>query len=76
MFCSYHIFIFWFLVFWTLWLHNFLSVFFRLGHLALQNENKDYVIFSYFRNFVDKSDQKPKIKNGMKTRNQALRAWF
>ena len=39
--------------------------FFRLAHLALQNVNKDYVIFLYFRNFVDKSDQKPKTKNGM-----------
>ena len=27
--------------------------------------SKDYVIFSYFRNFVAKSDQKPKTKNGM-----------
>ena len=32
-------------------------------HLALQNVNKDYVIFSYFCNFVAKSDQKPKAKN-------------
>ena len=38
---------------------------FCLAHLALQNVNKDYVIFSYFRNFVAKSDQKPKTKNGM-----------
>ena len=35
--------------------------FFRLAaHLALQNVNKYYVIFSYFRHFVAKSDQKPK----------------
>ena len=27
--------------------------------------NIDYVIFLYFRNFVDKSDQKPKTNNGM-----------
>jgi len=40
----------------------FFPVFF---HLALQNVNKDYVIFLYFRNFVAKSDQKPKTKNGM-----------
>ena len=39
--------------------------FFCLAHLALQNVNKDYVIFSYFRNFVAKSDKKPKTKNGM-----------
>ena len=39
--------------------------FFRPVHLALQNVNKDYVIFSYFRNFAAKSDQKPKTKNGM-----------
>ena len=38
---------------------------FPLARLALQNENKDYVIFSYFRNFVAKSDQKQKKKNGM-----------
>jgi hypothetical protein len=31
----------------------------------LQNVNKDYVIFSYFCNFIAKSDQKPKTKNGM-----------
>ena len=40
-------------------------VFFRLAHLALQNANKDYVIVLYFSNFVAKSDQKPKMKNGM-----------
>ena len=39
--------------------------FFCLAHLALQNVNKNYVIFSYFHNFVAKSDQKPKTKNGM-----------
>ena len=43
----------------------FFPVFFRLAHLALQNVNKDYVIFSNSRNFVAKSDQKPKTKNGM-----------
>jgi hypothetical protein len=47
-------------------LRDFLSVFFRLAHLAFQNVNKDYVIVLYFRNFVAKSDQKPKKKNGMK----------
>ena len=46
-------------------MRDFLSVFFRLAYLALQNVTKDYVIFSYFRNFVTKSDQKPKTKNGM-----------
>ena len=39
----------------------FFSVSFRLAYLALQIVNKDYVIFSYFRNFVTKSDQKPKM---------------
>ena len=43
----------------------FSFLFFRLAHLALQNVNKDYVIFLYFRNFVGKSDQKPKTKNLM-----------
>ena len=38
--------------------------FFCLAHLALQNVNKDYIIFSYFRNFVAKNDQNPKTKNG------------
>ena len=47
-------------------LRDFLSIFFRLAHLALQYVNKDYVIFSYFHNFVAKSDQKPKTNNGMK----------
>ena len=36
----------------------------RLAHLVLQNVNKDYAIFSYFRNFFAKSDQKPKTKMG------------
>ena len=36
----------------------FFLVFFHIAHLALQNVNKDYVIFSYFCNFVAKSDQK------------------
>ena len=44
---------------------DFLSVFSCLAHLTLQNVNKDYVIFSYFGNFVTKSDQKLKTKNGM-----------
>ena len=65
MFCSSHIFVFCFLVFWSLLLRDFLSIFFRLTHLALQNVNKDYVIFLYFWNFIAKSDQKPKTKNGM-----------
>jgi hypothetical protein len=46
-------------------LRDFLSGFSRLAHLALQNINKYYVIFSHFRNFVAKSDQKPKTKNGV-----------
>ena len=29
----------------------YLSLFFLLAHLVLQNVNKDYVIFLYFRNF-------------------------
>ena len=41
---------------------DFLSGFYRL---ALQNVKRDYVIFSYFRNLVDKSDQKLKTKFGM-----------
>ena len=43
----------------------FFLVFSCLAHLPLQNGNKDYVIFSYFHNFITKSDQKPKTKNGM-----------
>ena len=39
----------------------FFPFFSRLAHLALQNVNKDYVIVSYFRNLVAKSDQKPKM---------------
>ena len=39
--------------------------FFCLAHFALQNVNKDYVIFLCFCNFITKSDQKPKTKNGM-----------
>ena len=62
MFRSFHIFVFWFLVFWSIKLRDFLSIFFRLAHLALQN--KDYEIFLYFVT-SPKSDQKPKMKNGM-----------
>ena len=36
-----------------------------LAHLALQNVNKDYAIFLYFHKFIAKSDQKPKMENGM-----------
>ena len=61
MFCSFHIFVFWFLVTLVAW---FSFHFFCLAHLALQNVNKDYVIFPNFLNFA-KSDQKPKTKNGM-----------
>ena len=43
----------------------FFPFFPRLAHLALQKVNKNYVIFSYFHNFIAKSDQKPKTKNGM-----------
>ena len=42
-----------------------LRFFYCLAYLALQNVNKHYVIFLYFHNFVAKSDQKPKTKNGM-----------
>ena len=41
------------------------SVFSVFPNLALKNVNKDYVIFLYFCNLVNKSDQKPKMKNGM-----------
>ena len=34
----------------------------------MQNVKKDYV-FSYFCNFVAKSDKKPKAKNGMNEKN-------
>merc|ERR1712051_848297 len=44
----------------------FFLFFFHLAHLALQNVNKYYIIFSYFHNFVIKSDQKPKMKNWTK----------
>jgi hypothetical protein len=59
-FCSSHIFVFWFLVFWSLWLRDFLSVFFGLAHLALQNVNKDYVIICIF------VTQSPKVNKNKK----------
>ena len=40
-------------------------IFFRFFPSCLENVNKDYVKFSYFYNFIDKSDQKPKTQNGM-----------
>ena len=64
-----HIFVFWFLV--TL-VALFSFRFFCLAHLVLQNVNKDYVIFSYFCNFVAKSDQKWK----MGWTKQCCHAWF
>jgi hypothetical protein len=49
---------------------NFFPAFSHLAHHALQNVTKYYVIFLYFRNFVAKSEQKRKTKNGMiKTKN-------
>ena len=57
LFHSSHIFGFWFFGI----LVTFFPLFFRLAHLALQNVTKDYVIFSYFCNFVAQSDQKPKM---------------
>ena len=32
-----------------------------LTHLALQNENKDYIIFLYFHSFLARSDQTPNL---------------
>ena len=43
----------------------FFPIFFRLAHLALQNVNKDDVIFLHFCNYATKSDQKPRMENGM-----------
>ena len=59
------IFVYWFLVTLVAW---FSFRFFRLAHLALQNVNKDYIIFLYFCNFVAKSDKKPKTKYGINSR--------
>ena len=58
-----------FLVFriWSLQLGDFLSIFFRLAHLALQNVNKDYVMLLYFLNFVTKFDKKQKNKKWNET---------
>ena len=56
----------WFLILlWFIFPYFSLLVFgiLRLEHLVLQNVNKDYIKFLYFRNFATKSDQKP--KNGM-----------
>ena len=63
MFRSSDIFVFWYFGHFSC--EIFLPGFFCLAHLALQNVNKDYEIFSYFCNFIDKSDQKPKTKNGI-----------
>ena len=58
MFRSFHIFVFWFLVFWSLQLRDFLSVFFVLPNLPCKIEIK---ITWYFHNFVAKKDQKQKM---------------
>ena len=42
----------------------FFPFFFHFAHLALQNVNKDYVIFSYFRNFMPKVTKTKKPKMG------------
>ena len=47
LFRSSHIFFFWFLVFWVTLVAWFSFRFLCLAHLALQNVNKDYVIFSF-----------------------------
>ena len=60
MFCSSHIFVFWFFVFWSLYSCMIFFPFFSV--LPLQNTNKDYIIFLYFHNFVAKSNQKQKNK--------------
>ena len=65
LFCSSHIFVFWFWYFGQFSCVMLFLLFLCLANLALQYVDKDYVIFSYFRNFVTKSDQKPKTKNGM-----------
>ena len=41
----------------------FFTLNFHLASLALQNVTKDYVIFSYFRNFVAKTDKERKTKH-------------
>ena len=56
LFRSSHIFVSWYFG------HFSCVIFFPVfSHLALQDVNKDYVIFSYFCNLVAKSDQKPKM---------------
>ena len=62
MFWLSHIFVFWFLVFWSLLLRDFLPFFFPSCSSCLA---KCKLRYSYFRNFIAKSDQKPKIKFGM-----------
>ena len=71
MFCSSHIFVFCYFGHFTCVI--FFTVLSRLSHLALQNVNKDY-----FCNFIAKSDQKPKTKNGMNKRwmSENLRSNF
>ena len=59
MFRSSHIFVIWFLVFWVTLVALFSIRFFSI---ALQNVNKEFLIFSYFHIFVAKGDQKPKTK--------------
>ena len=64
MFRSSHIFVFWFFGI-LVTLVFFFPFFFPSSPSCLANVSKDYTIFLYFRNFVAKSDQKPKTKNGM-----------
>ena len=61
MVCSSHIFVFWY--FGPFSCVIFFQVFFLLAHLALQNVNKDCVIFSYFITSLPKVT---KSKNGIK----------
>ena len=56
-FCSSHIFVFWFLVLWSL----YVSISFLLAHLALQNVNKYNLMFSEFCDFIAQSDQKQEM---------------
>ena len=58
LFRSLHIFVFWFLVIWSLQLHDFLFV---MPILPCKMWTKLHMIFSYFCNFVVKSDHKRKM---------------
>ena len=71
MFPSSHIFVFWYFGHFICMI--FFPVFIPLAHLALQNVNKDYIIFLFFATLLPKVTKKDKQKMGWLGTARALK---